>query len=693
MGALDRIFRRRQGQQRPLESYVRGLFAAGEQGVWYDIPGHADVLNQLGPELLTNGDFSAGTTGWTLGAGYTVESGVLKGATASNQTAAQDMPIVAGRWYIVSLDVLSYTSGNIRVNVGGNVVSVFNPVTLGSRKVLVQAGANYARVLLYAGDVSVGGTSSFDNISVREWVGASSCALYQDAAGTTPVYMPGQGQIDPPVGLLLDKRLGLARGPELVSNGDFATDTWWSKDTGVAITGGACVFSAVTTSRGVYRSSLTQVGKCYVVTYTVVVNSGAIRPLIAGSFGVSRTTSGTYTEVLSGTSGALFGLFANPSFDGAVDNVSLREVLGNHAFQATTTSRPTLSARYNLLTATEFANGLTDAPSRAGLISATALAGYAGAVAFGYDGATTSYAYKNDIGSYPLATVSVVVQMDDGNAPMFGATSSASNTDFALVVRNAAINPSTYLVTPLPNGCYMVSGSQVATSGSSAVGVVKYNSNSPRTFKVTAFDLRPANDGVGLPPYQRVLDANTYDTVGFPLYLKFDGVDDWMQTANVDFSGTDVVAIATAYRKMSDVSVGEVFALSGSPTANAGTFGFYAPETGGGTVAAVFFARGASSIISGQRLGTAPISCVAGGWASLSMPYMQYRINQGVSLTSSVATGGGNYGNYPLFIGRRNGTSFPFNGRLYGLIIRGAATPDPTISRVERYLNSKARAY
>ena len=144
---------------------------------------------------------------------------------------------------------------------------------------------------------------------------------------------------------------------------------------------------------------------------------------------------------------------------------------------------------------------------------------------------------------------------------------------------------------------------------------------------------------------------------------------------------------------MSDVSVGEVFALSGNPTANAGTFGFYAPETAGGVAAAVFFARGASSIISGQRLGAAPISCVAVGWVSLSMPYMRYRINQGVSLTGSAATGGGNYGNYPLFIGRRNGSYFPFNGRLYSLLIRGAATSDATITKVESYLNQKAKVY
>jgi len=34
-----------------------------------------------------------------------------------------------------------------------------------------------------------------------------------------------------------------------------------------------------------------------------------------------------------------------------------------------------------------------------------------------------------------------------------------------------------------------------------------------------------------------------------------------------------------------------------------------------------------------------------------------------------------------------------FNGRLYGLLIRGAATPDATIDTVESYLNSKARIY
>ena len=41
--------------------------------------------------------------------------------------------------------------------------------------------------------------------------------LFQDPQGTLPVYRPGTGQVDPPVGLMLDKSQGLELGPELWS--------------------------------------------------------------------------------------------------------------------------------------------------------------------------------------------------------------------------------------------------------------------------------------------------------------------------------------------------------------------------------------------------------------------------------------------------------------------------------------------
>jgi hypothetical protein len=57
----------------------------------------------------------------------------------------------------------------------------------------------------------------------------------------------------------------------------------------------------------------------------------------------------------------------------------------------------------------------------------------------------------------------------------------------------------------------------------------------------------------------------------------------------------------------------------------------------------------------------------------------------------SVATtqGTGNYGNYPLYIGRRNNATLPLNGNIYSLIIRGAQSSDAQISSTESWVEIK----
>ena len=90
----------------------------------------------------------------------------------------------------------------------------------------------------------------------------------------------------------------------------------------------------------------------------------------------------------------------------------------------------------NLLSAPEFAGGLADAPKRGGLVTASTLAGYDGAIAFGHDGTTTSYAYKAFTPTVGLTyTLSVIVKMDDGLPPTFGANSPELPTNpFGLVI-------------------------------------------------------------------------------------------------------------------------------------------------------------------------------------------------------------------------------------------------------------------
>ena len=63
------------------------------------------------------------------------------------------------------------------------------------------------------------------------------------------------------------------------------------------------------------------------------------------------------------------------------------------------------------------------------------------------------------------------------------------------------------------------------------------------------------------------------------------------------------------------------------------------------------------------------------------------------TLVDSGSAGTGNFGNYPLFIGRRNNATFPFNGNLYQLIVCGKALSASELASTEAYVNSKTGAY
>jgi len=75
--------------------------------------------------------------------------------------------------------------------------------------------------------------------------------------------------------------------------------------------------------------------------------------------------------------------------------------------------------------------------------------------------------------------------------------------------------------------------------------------------------------------------------------------------------------------------------------------------------------------------------------ADISQDVLLVRQNGVQNATSSSDQGSGNYGNYQLFIGRRNNANFPFNGHLYQLIIRGKTTPEGKLLEAERFTARK----
>ena len=150
----------------------------------------------IGPELVTNGDFSNGLTGWTNGAGLTatVVAGQLQLARAGAVTPAngafrQPIATVAGRTYRVTLDISSQPCAGV---VWDNASFTFlTPVAdLGTGAVQVFFVATGATSTLNLWTTNDGTTTVVDNISVREIPGSHAT---QSTSANRPVLIAAPG--------------------------------------------------------------------------------------------------------------------------------------------------------------------------------------------------------------------------------------------------------------------------------------------------------------------------------------------------------------------------------------------------------------------------------------------------------------------------------------------------------------------
>ena len=172
--------------------------------------------------------------------------------------------------------------------------------------------------------------------------------------------------------------------------------------------------------------------------------------------------------------------------------------------------------------------------------------------------------------------------------------------------------------------------------------------------------------------------------------------------ANAAFAGTvdnvsvrevlrpaDKVTVFAGVRKLSDASQGVLVELTSNASSTPNSFSLQAPGpatsyrivSGGSlTAGAVYDATGLP----------APRSSVLTGIANISGASASIREN-GTQVAGGLANQGtGNYANAPLFIGRRGGTLIPFNGYIYSLIVRGAATTAAQIAEGELWVAGKS---
>ena len=543
--------------------------------------------------------------------------------------------------------------------------------------------------------------------------------LYQDAAGTTPAFAPGD-----PVGLMLDKSKGLVLGPELITNGGFDTDTSWTKDplsSGIPwmISGGrASISGSQTSATDMYQALTVVSGRFYELAFDYVSGAGLLtlqaRALnIASGVNISVSpAAGTRVRMLFSTSGtpANVTFRAGGGVSAIIDNISVRELPGYHATQSVAASRPTLArhpkgGRRNLLTQTEnFADAVWSKQNTAvaGQSVTTTTADLLTTSATIPAGANITYSERlkrgnhdwvrltflsgaNEVrGWFNLATGAVGSQSVQGTGVAAGLGMSADGDGFWRC----------WIAGSVPAATSLVVGTASAAADLSFTRVTDSN----RLMRGSQLEL-----GTTATPYQRVTTAYDVTEAGVAdlWYLAFDGVDDFMVTPAIDLTGTDKVGVFAGVRKLSDAAAGVIAELSAVYSSNNGAFllqhgGLFNVDRQN----FAFEVRGTANAWKQIRQYASPFSAVLSASVDLSAVgaanEVSFRVNGGPAGTtdnSPTDAGTGNFGNYPLYIGRRGGTSLPFNGNLYGLIVAGKMPTAAEIANTEAFINDKTGAY
>jgi len=248
-------------------------------------------------DLVTNGDFSNGLTGWTSQvSGFVYSNGEVVGTSANGlyPQIRQTLKTTLGKTYRLNIGKVQLNSGfwiRVRLAHGGTTDTVIqNNSSTPDQNMSGDEGTAFftardSEVILIL-EVRDGAVGTFDNVSVQEV------------------------------------------GENLVTNGTFDTDSFWTKGTGWTISGGTASKTAGTGSSITSTSLSGTVGKTYTLTFDLTLSAGVLNATLGAAVTPVYNSSGSYTAVLTSTTTGSFNFYGSSDFVGSIDNVIVTE--GNH---------------------------------------------------------------------------------------------------------------------------------------------------------------------------------------------------------------------------------------------------------------------------------------------------------------------------------------------------------------------------
>lgn len=332
MGALDRIFKRRaqSGVLTLVQQVAAALRKYGTDAHVY-MPGPGVPI--LGPEIV---DFST----LSAGAGITITPATrsisFNGSQPDWGGLVTTIQLNPAKNYLLSYTI-SRTSGMVKTTVGPEGYD-----NASGNYTKTQAGTGYFNVQSYSAPEKFVGTVS--NISVKEILGYTNylngfqAGNYLESTGNT------NASVDGAVGLVLDAAGSVGAefvnppgswsligdgGANIVVNTGSATVTFNGSES--AFSGFSCTENVV-------------VGKTYKATFTITARTAGQIQFQCGGYSSSFVSAlGTYQHIFTATGTLGATIKTDPSlFAGSVGSISIREVTGTHATQATTANKPIL---------------------------------------------------------------------------------------------------------------------------------------------------------------------------------------------------------------------------------------------------------------------------------------------------------------------------------------------------------------
>lgn len=182
-----------------------------------------------------------------------------------------------------------------------------------------------------------------------------------------------------------------------------------------------------------------------------------------------------------------------------------------------------------------------------------------------------------------------------------------------------------------------------------------------------------------------ITTSTTANTRLWEWHLSANWTNTCMRTNNMNFSATDEMNVFAWIRKMQDSSRAMVAELW-----NANQYAFRMEAPLATNVGSIAYAAGwTTTSFKEVSWFNSPISLTVTGISKISTDLCKININstQFASVTTDQWTW--NFWTYPIYLFRRAGTSLPFSGNLYWLIIRGKLSTDKQILDTEKFLTKR----